>query len=370
MRISVPLELVTLTSGGKVVTDYEPSDGDVVAVWLRGSKSYRYTPAIEGNVLRWEDNGELWCGCYDLEVRITQADGTKLRAYHTSVLSVVNETSVVTDDDTSDFLAEGAELDAAIFEIAKGDKGDPGTTDYNELENKPDLSGIERNASAILALAMRMATAEGQIARKQDMLVSGENIKTVNNQSLLGSGDITIEGGGGISSIKTVNGISLEGSGNVELDGWQLVSSKTFYPDGTGTDELKAANLPALPTSANFDGLLVIWRKYKYWASSASVPTIYGIGNFINATSLTFPQKMYGSTAFAERRGDVVFSGNWQDLQTTTINIGARPYDASVGRTSAPYWSNVGAAADYFKDADDYITVSVYYKPRKDQAAQ
>lgn len=198
LRISVPLELVTLTSGGRVVTDYEPQAGDVVAVWLRGSKSYRYTPTIEGNVLRWEDNGELWCGCYDLEVRITQADGTKLRAYHTSVLSVVNETSVVTDDDTSDFLAEGAELDAAFFEMAKGD---PGTTSWEDITDKPelytkdeadtllagkadksdtytkeqtdalipDISG-KADVSDVTALAGRVAIAEGQIASKQDAL--------------------------------------------------------------------------------------------------------------------------------------------------------------------------------------------------------
>ena len=34
---------------------------------------------------------------------------------------------------------------------------------------------------------------------KQDKLVSGENIKTINNQSILGSGNITIEGGSGSS---------------------------------------------------------------------------------------------------------------------------------------------------------------------------
>lgn len=32
---------------------------------------------------------------------------------------------------------------------------------------------------------------------KQDTLVSGTNIKTINNQSLLGSGNIDIQGGGG-----------------------------------------------------------------------------------------------------------------------------------------------------------------------------
>lgn len=37
----------------------------------------------------------------------------------------------------------------------------------------------------------------GAVAGKQDLLVSGTNIKTINNQSLLGSGNINIQGGGG-----------------------------------------------------------------------------------------------------------------------------------------------------------------------------
>jgi hypothetical protein len=34
---------------------------------------------------------------------------------------------------------------------------------------------------------------------KQDTLVSGENLKTINSQTLLGSGDIVISGGGGLT---------------------------------------------------------------------------------------------------------------------------------------------------------------------------
>lgn len=40
------------------------------------------------------------------------------------------------------------------------------------------------------------ATARDGLALKQDTLVSGTNIKTINNESLLGSGNITIQGGG------------------------------------------------------------------------------------------------------------------------------------------------------------------------------
>ena len=57
--------------------------------------------------------------------------------------------------------------------------------DYNELNNKPDLS--------------QYATKE-EVNAKQDTLISGSNIKTINNQSLLGSGNIDIQGGGSGSS--------------------------------------------------------------------------------------------------------------------------------------------------------------------------
>lgn len=42
-----------------------------------------------------------------------------------------------------------------------------------------------------------LLTVSGQVANKQDTLVSGTNIKTINNESILGSGNIDIQGGGG-----------------------------------------------------------------------------------------------------------------------------------------------------------------------------
>lgn len=65
---------------------------------------------------------------------------------------------------------------------AVGPQGPPGTTDYNELENKPDLS---------------IYATKTELDNKQDTLVSGSNIKTINNESILGSGNIDIQGGGG-----------------------------------------------------------------------------------------------------------------------------------------------------------------------------
>jgi len=50
---------------------------------------------------------------------------------------------------------------------------------------------------------------------KQDLLVSGTNIKTINHQSLLGSGNITIEGGGGGGSIVMVGSFEIDNNGHL-----------------------------------------------------------------------------------------------------------------------------------------------------------
>ena len=49
---------------------------------------------------------------------------------------------------------------------------------------------------------------------KQDTLISGSNIKTINHQSLLGSGNITIEGGGG-GSIVMVGSFEIDNNGHL-----------------------------------------------------------------------------------------------------------------------------------------------------------
>ena len=51
---------------------------------------------------------------------------------------------------------------------------------------------------------------QGELDNKQDTLVSGTNIKTINGQSILGSGDLPISGGGGESVSPTLNLMDLE----------------------------------------------------------------------------------------------------------------------------------------------------------------
>lgn len=76
------------------------------------------------------------------------------------------------------------------------------TGNYNDLSYLPDLSQF----TSYTYLESNYATLS-YLSNYQEVLVSGQNIKTINNQSLLGSGDITIQGGGGGGFVQfTYNG--------------------------------------------------------------------------------------------------------------------------------------------------------------------
>ena len=68
-----------------------------------------------------------------------------------------------------------------------------GNTILPSLANKAETSALTAHTSdsIIHVTSSDKTTWNG----KQDALVSGTNIKTVNNESLLGSGNITIQGG-------------------------------------------------------------------------------------------------------------------------------------------------------------------------------
>lgn len=61
------------------------------------------------------------------------------------------------------------------------------------------MNGASKGTEGVVDLGT-VITSHQDISGKQDKLVSGTNIKTINGQSILGSGNIAIEGGGGGSS--------------------------------------------------------------------------------------------------------------------------------------------------------------------------
>ena len=69
----------------------------------------------------------------------------------------------------------------------------------NEIKTR--LSGKADNATTISGYGITDAYTKTEVdtalSGKQATLVSGTNLKTINNESLLGSGNITVGGGGG-----------------------------------------------------------------------------------------------------------------------------------------------------------------------------
>ena len=68
---------------------------------------------------------------------------------------------------------------------------------------------------------------------KQDTLVSGTNIKTINGETLLGEGNITIQGGGGGKAIEAGRGISITTGETADTVSFSLPISA-----GTGTNSI------------------------------------------------------------------------------------------------------------------------------------
>lgn len=129
-------------------------------------------------------------------------------------------------------------MDTMSYLLGKKAGGGSGTSNYNDLSNKPSINGVtlsgdkstsdlgivipdisgkqdkidsthkldadlvdDTNSTNKMVSASDKTTWSG----KQDALVSGTNIKTINNESILGSGNIDISGGGGESYVIKTN---------------------------------------------------------------------------------------------------------------------------------------------------------------------
>jgi hypothetical protein len=99
---------------------------------------------------------------------------------------------------------------ADLDTIRKG--AQKGMTALQEEQYKGTVTGIKMNGqtkglSGVVDLGT-VLTEHQDISGKQDVLVSGENIKTINGESILGEGDIVIEGGGGVTEEYVNNAIA------------------------------------------------------------------------------------------------------------------------------------------------------------------
>lgn len=91
--------------------------------------------------------------------------------------------------------------------------------------NKKDFA---TNSDVTDELGKLESSLEGDINTKQDKLVSGTNIKTINGNSLLGSGDIVVEGGGSSNIVELTQSEYDALGDNVDADTLYLISDATI----------------------------------------------------------------------------------------------------------------------------------------------
>ena len=178
--------------------------------------------------------------------------------------SPVTKDTIIDQFATIGFISGGGSGEGAVSSV-NGQTGEVVITAdslnvYNKTEIDTALNGKQGKLSAVypltldelnnLALAPEGYATKEELATKQDSLISGHNIKTINGQDVLGQGDIEISGGGTVDSelsetsenpvqnkvittalngkqnslvsgttIKTINGNSILGEGNIEITG-------------------------------------------------------------------------------------------------------------------------------------------------------
>lgn len=120
-----------------------------------------------------------------------------------AITAATNDMATQTWVNNQGFLKEHQDLSAyakttaVTADINAAIASETARTESTYLKEHQDISG-KLNVSDFNTYSAATAT---EIAGKQATLVSGTNIKTINNESLLGSGNIDIQGGGGNANV-------------------------------------------------------------------------------------------------------------------------------------------------------------------------
>ncbi len=212
-----------------------------------------------------------------------------------------------------------------------GQKGDV------RLSIPTDTSDLTNNAHFI--------TEDYHDPSKQDTLVSGTNIKTINNQSILGPGNITISGGGGGSgtdtgfdNVREIQAADDQTTYNPDTKEY-LISSGTarvFYKDNTSVDIPYVQEIGLMAgDNITFTEEFVDNANYRVKINATGGGSGGGGTNkgFDNLSELTIAASQYASPQSAA--GPFYFTGSgtasWKDGSTATsipkidIQLGCEP---------------------------------------------
>ena len=219
---------ISATKSGKVCTlTINKKDGSIETVTINdGANGEPGEPGPKGDSGVWVGQYEPLDGDYNVWVDSTSTSGAILKIKDGNEWKEIEAIK----GDTGPRGAAGPQGPKGDTGLQgpkgdKGDKGDTGATGATGPQGPQGETGVAGRDGYIQYTAGSNVSISDQdvisvdLSGKQDTLVSGTNIKTVNGSSLLGSGNITIEGGsGGLSSVAHGNTMSGAGTNASPLD--------------------------------------------------------------------------------------------------------------------------------------------------------
>lgn len=180
---------------------------------------------------------------------------------------------------------------------------------------------------------------------KQDALVSGTNIKTVNNTSLLGSGNVAVQetlvSG---TNIKTINGNSLLGSGNIVIQGGGG-STVSYTQTQTSGNELGTITIDGTASKiyspTETDPTVPSWAKASskpsYTASEVgAVPTSRTVNGKALSSNIILSASDVGAQTAITSQTVSISVANWNATTTCTKSVTGVTSSNNVIVTPAP----------------------------------
>lgn len=201
-------------------------------------------------------------------------------------------------------------------------------------------SATNSTSTALAATASAVKAAYDHASAKQDALVSGTNIKTVNGESLLGSGDLAVSGGSTVAVTQTLtSGTEIA---SISVDG---TATKLYAPEGGSVsmteEEVDAAVEAAWPTPTGY----TITPGQAY----VETGTLKAIGLSDEVSSGEFiDTAAEGETVYVLSRG-----GHWKPNVTIDSSGSAVSYEL--------YGPAAGGTLYVFTMPADAVTVNMWY---------
>lgn len=192
-------DLATIRSGAALGATALQSESDpTVHEWAKAEQKPSYTASEVGAVptTRKINNKAL-----SSDITLTAADVNALPS--STVIPAAQIQSDWNQSNTSakDYIKNKPEIPVlpTLADVAT-------SGDYEDLTNTPTIPDVPEWAMSSTKPSYTVSEIDGA----QEELVSGTNIKTINNESILGSGNITIQGGGG--DVNVIESITFNGS--------------------------------------------------------------------------------------------------------------------------------------------------------------